>query len=492
MSSGTTRRSKLLRTIGMRLTIWGTGVTLAVCAILCVLLYAGLFYALRGEIDTFLEGEVHEFMVIVNSHPNDDAGLEHAIRYELGSRARHDLAFRLLDQEGQVIVTSEPDDPTGNAWIPPRGWRDSEPHLYHQTVSPAGQTFPFRICSLRVTTADGRACTAQAVYLLDRMTASLTSFRRVCAVALVLATFFAVAAGWIVSRRSLRPVRILTETAKQVGADTLGRRVPLAGTDDELDRLAETINGMLDRIERHVRQMRQFTADASHELRSPLAALRGNAEVALNRDRTVEELRRVLEDSIDHYDRLSRIAEDLLLLAKADAGRPIIRQEKVQLDRAVRGVIELYEPLACDLGIRLQLEDCRQILLEGDGARLRQLVGNLLDNAIKHTDAGGRIRISLASMDGSARLEITDTGSGIPAEHLSRVFDRFYRVDRARSARHGGAGLGLAISRTIVEAHGGSIRITSEPGEGTTVYVELPAISRLPGSSPMGCNQAKP
>ncbi len=489
MSCGPTRRSKSFRTIGARLTLWGAGVTLAVCALLCAVLYAGFFYALRGEIDVFLEGEIREFMVTVNSHPGNDSGLQQAIRRELGSRMRRDLAFRLFDEDGEVIVTSEPDDPLADMWVPPPNWNDEKPRPHFATVNPTNRSFPYRACSLRVKTADGQPCTAQASYLLDRMTTSLVLFRRVCAVGLALATILAVVAGRLLSRRSLRPVQTLTETAGRIGAETLGERVPLAGTDDELDRLAETMNRMLDRIERHVDQIQQFTADASHELRSPLAALRGNAEVALTRNRSAEELRRVLENSIEHYDRLLRIAEDLLLLAKADAGHQILRKEGMRLGRAVRSVADLYEPLACDRGIELVLGDCQEIQIEGDGARLRQLVGNLLDNAIKNTNAKGRITVSLTPMNGNARLEIRDTGRGIPADHLSRVFDRFYRVDRARSAQHGGAGLGLSICRMIAECHGGSIDISSAPGKGTSVVVTLPLdrgadqSPRVPGSA---------
>ncbi|MFH1419231.1 MAG: ATP-binding protein [Planctomycetota bacterium] len=413
-------------------------------------------------------------MVTVNSHPGDHSGLEHAIRRELGSRTRHDLAFRLFGEGGDVIVTSEPDDPLAGLWVPPPNWRDERPPPHYATVKPAGQPFPYRVGSLRVKTADGQPCTAQASYLLDRMTTSLALFRRVCAIGLALAAILAVAAGRFLSSRSLRPVQTLTETAGRIGAETLGERVPLAGTDDEVDRLAETINRMLDRIERHVDQVQQFTADASHELRSPLAALRGNAEVALTRNRPAEDLRRVLENSIEHYDRLSRIAEDLLLLARADAGHQILRKEGVWLGRAVRSVADLYEPLACDRGIELVLGDCQEIQIEGDGVRLRQLVGNLLDNAIKNTNTRGRITVSLTPMNGNARLEISDTGRGIPADHLARVFDRFYRVDRARSAQHGGAGLGLSICRMIAECHGGSIDISSSPGEGTSVVVTIP------------------
>ena len=231
---------------------------------------------------------------------------------------------------------------------------------------------------------------------------------------------------------------------------------------------------MLDRIERHVVQMQQFTADASHELRSPLAALRGNAEVALTRSRSAEELREIIEDSLEHYDRLARITEDLLLLARADAGHQVVRCEPVRFDLAVNDAIDLYTPLAQERGINLTFAGRVAVSCRGDAARLRQLVGNLIDNAIKYSDKGGRVTVALGCANGVASLTITDTGQGIPTEHLPRIFDRFYRADQARSARRRGAGLGLSICRMIADAHGGEIRVSSSPGEGTTVTVAIP------------------
>ena len=182
----------------------------------------------------------------------------------------------------------------------------------------------------------------------------------------------------------------------------------------------------------------------------------------------------MIEDAIEQYDRLGRIAEDLLLLARVDAGHLISRSERVRLDLAIEDAIDLYTPLAQERDIGLSFDDQKDVWGKGDSARLRQLVGNLIDNAVKYTGDGGRVTVSLACTDGMANLNVTDTGQGIPVEHVSRVFDRFYRVDRARSARLGGAGLGLSICRMITETYGGTISISSTPGEGTSVTAAIP------------------
>jgi heavy metal sensor kinase len=312
-------------------------------------------------------------------------------------------------------------------------------------------------------------------YLLDQMTQSLAALRRSCGIALALAAVLALVAGRIMARRSLQPVDTMTDTAKRIGANRLGDRLPRSGTGDELDRLAETLNDMLARIETHVKRLQQFTADVSHELRSPLAALKGSSEVALSGARSAAELRRVIEDNVEHYNRLTRIAEDLLLLARADAGENILRTDRIRLDEAIDDVVDLYAPLAADRRIELLFNDRQEISIRADGERLRQVLGNLIDNAIKYTQGPGRVTVCLATTDGHARIVVSDTGVGIPPEDMPHVFDRFYRADRARASQGAGsAGLGLSICRSIVEAHGGRIRVESTPGRGTTVIVLLP------------------
>jgi len=282
----------------------------------------------------------------------------------------------------------------------------------------------------------------------------------------------------MIANRSLRPIQSMITKAQRISVRNIDDRLPQSKTGDELDQLAETLNEMLDRIQRYVIQLRQFTADASHELRSPLAALRGSAEVALTRDRPAEELKQVIEESIQHFDRLGRMAEDLLLLAQADAGHPSLRLSEIQLDQAIADVIDLYEPLANDQGIELTFENREGIWMEADGPRLRQLIGNLVDNAIKYVGAGKTVAISASGQNGTAEIVVADNGPGISPDHLAKIFDRFYRVDRSRSGQGpGGAGLGLSICRTIAKAHGGRIKIASTSHEGTTVSIVLPLVA---------------
>ena len=322
MSSATNRRWAFWRTIGARLTLWGAATTLLACVLMCAILYFGLRHSLLAEVDGFLEGEVYEFRSILTEEKEnaDLAGVEREIRRELGSRLRRDLTFRLLDYSGKLLLTSDPKDPLPNPWSPPPIAGPGTESAFNVTVRAPRTQSSYRVCSYSVTLHDDVACVAQAAYILDSVERSLALFRRVCLGALLAVPVMALAGGYVLARRSLRPVEKITQTARLIGARQLSQRIALTGNGDELDRLAQTLNDMLDRIEGHVLRMQQFTADASHELRSPLAALRGGAEVALSRPRSAEELRTVVEESMEHYTRLGRIAEDLLLLARADVG----------------------------------------------------------------------------------------------------------------------------------------------------------------------------
>lgn len=487
MSSETTRR-RFLAGIGIRLTLWGAGLTTLLIAVVSGALYAGMFYSMRSQIDAFLEGEIHEFMLTVNEHPNDDKALQEYLQQELGVRSRNDLGFRLIDQEGHVIVSSAANDILRGMWSPPAHWAQDAPNVVCETLHPPASAYPHRVCSLRVQTVHGRDCTAQSSYLLDLMTESLARVRRICLAILVIAPLIAVGLGGFLARRGLQPVRRIMNAARAIGAQDLRARVPLSGAGDEMDQLAETLNGMLHRIEEKVREVQRFTADAAHELRTPLAALRGNAEVVLSRQRSTEELRQSIEESISQFERLQRVADDLLLLTRLDTGEGAIRNEPFSLDAVVADMADLYAPMADEKGVALTVEKTTPVVVSGDDGRMRQVVGNLVDNAIKYTPTDGRVRVSLAQVNGHAHIEISDTGIGIPVQDLPRVFDRFYRADSSRSAQLApGAGLGLSICRSIVEAHGGHMEIESSPNMGTRVLVSVPvATTFVPGDAKTG------
>jgi heavy metal sensor kinase len=281
--------------------------------------------------------------------------------------------------------------------------------------------------------------------------------------------------GYFLARRVLRPVKSMTRAANQITADRLSQRIEVDNPDDELGALAQTLNRMIERLERSFVEIRLFTADASHELRTPLTAIRTEAEVALSKLPVSHEHQQLLASILEECDRLARLTEQLLTISREDAGVAQQVRERVEVTQTVKGVVETMRVLAESKGLRLQLAESGPVEIQGDGARLRQVFFNLIDNAIKYTPEGGTVEIRIERIDGAARVIVRDSGVGIPAEHLPRVFDRFYRVDKARSREQGGTGLGLTIARSIVVAHSGQIELSSTRGHGTTVTLTLPA-----------------
>lgn len=434
-----------------------------------IALYLGIRHSLYHEVDSFLAGEVMEFRAILSAAHGNLDDVQRRIRAELGSRHRGDLTFRLLDTDGRVLLTSAPSNGLPDPWptpSPPRGG------ILFRTESGSELATHTRTGSQWVA-VDGYTHIVQATYLLDQVNSSLTRFVQICAAALAVAAVFAVIGGRMLATRSLRPVGRMVSAAREISMANLEQRLDRTGNGDELDVLAATFNEMFERLEKQVRKLRQFTADAAHELRTPLAALRGNSELALLQHRPVEEMRVVLADSIEEYDRLARIADDLLLLARADADQDIVRRAPLRLDAAVADVIDLFSPIAEERGVELKFDAAPEVWIDGDDGRMRQMIGNVLDNAIKYTPAGGQVGVELVAHAGSVDLTFRDTGAGVPAEHVPHVFERFYRADPARTPQRG-AGLGLAISRAIVEAHNGTIQLSSTPSFGTTVRVRLP------------------
>jgi signal transduction histidine kinase len=243
--------------------------------------------------------------------------------------------------------------------------------------------------------------------------------------------------------------------------------------DTELAGLAGVLNGAFDRLRAAFDRQRRFTADASHELRTPLAVIRSHADLALTRPRSAEEYQQALGACRTAAGRMTAIVQGLLTLARADAGSADGGSERVPLDRVVEESVALLQPLAEESGVTLDSRTT-PLIVPGDRASLAQVVGNLVENAIRYNRPGGDVRVRLEGRDGSAELTVADSGIGIPAVDLPHVFDRFYRVDKARTRAAGGTGLGLAIVKTLVDAHGGTVTLESTPGVGTTVRVRMP------------------
>ncbi|HEY8460308.1 MAG TPA: heavy metal sensor histidine kinase [Blastocatellia bacterium] len=307
--------------------------------------------------------------------------------------------------------------------------------------------------------------------LIDQMRA----LRRIFLFSLPAMLSVAGLAGYLLARKSLAPIAAMTAQAKRISAENLHERLPVKNEGDELGGLARVFNDLLARIESSFDGMRQFTADASHELRTPLAIIRGEADVALSQDREPEEYRETLAIIHDEARHLSGIVEDMLALARADAGQRQLRLEEFYLDDLVEECVHSARALALNKRLSLNFESSGETAFRGDEDLLRRMVVNLLDNAIKYTPDGGAVTVGLWRENGLIRLRVADNGIGIPAEAAARVFERFYRVDKARSRAEGGSGLGLPIVKWIAEAHHGSVSLESAPGRGSSFTVSLPA-----------------
>jgi len=280
--------------------------------------------------------------------------------------------------------------------------------------------------------------------------------------------------GLALAKKSLQPVDEITRHARRITAENLDQVIAVPNVDDEIGRLGATINDMIRRLHESFARVRQFSADASHELRTPLTVVRGEIELALRTKKSPDEYRRVMESTLEEVLRLTSIIDNLLTLAKADQEKVHAELTEVELHHLVDELYEDSTILAGSKNITLTLRSNTPITMVGDKGRLRQLFLNLVDNAVKYTPSGGSVTLALERQGNEAVFEVSDTGIGIPQTELGKIFDRFYRVDKARSRELGGTGLGLSIAKWIVELHRGSITVTSEPQKGSTFTVHLP------------------
>jgi len=288
---------------------------------------------------------------------------------------------------------------------------------------------------------------------------------------LIISSFF----GWFFVNKSLKPIDGITKTARKIGDGDLSQRLKPLKANDEVGRLVETFNDMISRLEESFKQIRQFTADVSHELRTPLTIMKGEVEVALRKVRPPEEYERVMNGILEEVERMTKIVEDLLFLERAESGVIKLNIEEINLNFLLANIVEQFKAIMdkkrLDFYMHVEPED---IVVKGDLIQLRKLFLNLLDNAVKYTDEGGKINLSVLSSDKYAKIILSDTGIGIPPEELPYIFKRFYRVDKSRTGETGGSGLGLSICETIVKAHNGKIEIESIPASGSTFQVFLP------------------
>ena len=331
-----------------------------------------------------------------------------------------------------------------------------------------------RFYSEHITVA-GKSYTVQVASLMDEDLAALARFRTILLAATPLLLIIASAGGYWLSTRALAPVDRISTAARRIGIENLAERLDVPKTGDELQRLSETLNEMFSGLEASVHRIRQFTADASHELRAPLSLIRTTAEVAVQRDRAALEYRDALHQILEESERTSHVLESLMMLARADAGKEALDLALVDFSAIAREAGEQGEKLARSAALTFNVTlPPVPIPVMADKEALRRALLILLDNAVHYTPQGGTVTIAVTNQNGFAVVSVKDTGIGIAASELPYVFDRFWRADKARSRDRGGAGLGLSIARWIVEAHDGRIEVVSEPARGSCFTISIP------------------
>jgi heavy metal sensor kinase len=456
--------------IRWRLTLWNT-LALAVLLLgFSALVYAMMAHALYEQVDRALLAEAEQLRRDERLQGQTDSpAARKRLAYWIDEFQEHERFFCVVyDARGEVYLkTAELADGS----VPPA------PRSGSGGAKFSDQSLP-TIGRQRVLTARLRVGAEELTVLhlgpLADVDHELHELLVVLATAVPFMLVLSAALGYGLARKALRPVDQLHRQTAQITAERLYRRLPVHNPGDELGRLAQTINAMIARLERSFAEIRRFTADASHELRTPLTAIRTEAEVALSKALTADESRLLLGSILEECERLTRLTDQLLDLAREDAGAKQPTSQRLDLSALIGRVVETLRPLADARGLDLRWEAGEPLWLHGDEGRLRQVCYNLLDNAIKYTPEGGLVEVRLSRRGSDAVVVVRDTGIGIPPEHLPRVFDRFYRVDRARTRAEGGTGLGLSIVRSIVAAHGGTVELSSTPGQGTTCTVTLP------------------
>ena len=379
-----------------------------------------------------------------------------------------DTITQLIGADGQIIESTP--GPT-SALAPPAGLAPVEgAYLYDGELPTGAGPVPIRLLAVP---AGGGALLVVGTALEDHHDA-LERLRAELLVGGSVAIALASAIGWLVAGAALRPVERLRRDADALSASEPSRRLPVPATGDELTRLAESLNQMLARVEAAVERERRFVSDASHELRTPLANLKVELDLALGRARSRDELASALRSAAEETDRLIRLSEDLLVLARAAGGQLVLRREAVDIGELLRETASGFAARAEVAGIPLETPTARGVLLDVDAARIRQAVANLIDNALRHTPTGGGVTLGLAEGPGSVSISVADTGEGFPPALLERAFEPFSRADTGRTRTDGGAGLGLAIVKAVAEAHGGSARAQNEAKGGAVVVIEFP------------------
>jgi len=460
----------------VRLTLWYGTALASVLVVFGLILYGALAKALKEQADRSLEETAAVAERSLEEHRFGPFLLYEDLSQDFPELATLDKFFQIFGPTGQITIQS----PNIKSREIPLSRTAFEAALAGQTTFESTRFSgepPIRLISVPVRHGGSLVNIVRVGTSLQPLEETLHRLLIILLITMPLALLASLGGGWFLAGRALRPVEAITQAAERIAGGDLTQRLSVSTAQDEIGRLAGTFNAMIGRLEASFQQVRQFTSDASHELRTPLTVLKGETELALRRPRSADDYRLVLESSLEEVDRMSRIVDELLFLSRADLGEIKMESRPVRLDHLFDDLKRQAEVLGHEQAVHIVTGPSEPVTIAGDDMRLRELLLNLLDNAIKYSPRGGRVEMNLVKQNGAARLSISDHGIGMSREEQAHIFDRFYRTDAARAHTKKGTGLGLAICKWIVDAHHGTIDVQSEPGKGSVFTVILPLLA---------------
>jgi heavy metal sensor kinase len=460
------RINRFRRSLVFRLTL----VYAATCAILSLsaffIFYRVLVFDMVDHTDDVLIEELHELSSLLAT--KGIAALREGINRKAQSAGTGDVFLRLLTTDGKKIVSSDlgPWHGIGISGIALKHVAQDEPVF--ETLKPPGWRHTARV----IYGVAGPGMVLQIGYSLRDDEEIIENFSSDFVPTLAIIFTLAALGGWFMARRALSGVREVTKTARAISDGAMEKRVPLTGRGDEIDRLSQTFNHMLERIQSLITEIKQVTDNIAHDLKSPVTRIRGLAEVTLTTGRSLDEYQTMAASTVEECDRLLGMINTMLEISEFEAGVATLHISQVDIATLIEEACDLFQPLAEDKGLAIKAKVPPQLLVPADRSKLQRALTNLLDNAIKYTPSGGTITVSAEDGKKIVIISFRDTGIGIATDDIPRIFDRFYRADKSRSEP--GAGLGLSLVRAILQAHGGDIKVSSSPGEGSTFTVVLP------------------
>jgi heavy metal sensor kinase len=460
--------------IRWRLTLWIALALAVTLSCFAALVYGMLRHALFNQVDRSL----HAGFGLLRGDPRVETDPDDRLPYWIEEYKEHQNLFCVVYlPDGTRYARTEG---LADESLPPPPAELQTHRVYDASLPGIGRQ---RILAERVRFG-GKEFLVLLLASLEAVDHELDQLRGVLLIAGLVTLLLSSGLAYGLARKALAPVDQLRRATDAVTADRLDRRLSVSNPHDELGRLAQTINALFARLERSFAEVRRFTADASHELRTPLTVLRTEVEVAQGKTLSPAEYQHLLGNVLEELARMTRLTDQLLTLSRRDAGVEQFTPAPLNLHAVVSSVVEGLRPLAESREVSLRLDGETAVQVAGDEGRLRQVFINVLDNALKYTPQGGTVTVQIRRQASGGVVTVADTGIGIAPEHLPHIFDRFYRVDKARTRAEGGTGLGLSIAQSIVQAHGGRIELASEPGVGTTCTVALPEqpeVRRSPG-----------